>query len=73
MNLVYYRNKCIGCGACLTISSDFWIMNNSDGKVDLSNSKEKNNTFIRKLWVGEESLANEFENICPTKAIKTTK
>lgn len=73
MNLIYYRNKCIACGACLILSSDFWTMNNNDGKVDLIDSKEKNNTFTRKLWHDEEGLANEFENACPTKAIKIIK
>ena len=72
MDLIYQRNKCIGCSACLIISTDFWTMNNENGKVDLSEAKEEKNTFIRKLWDHDESLAKEFEKVCPTKAIKTT-
>ncbi len=67
----YFRDKCIGCGACVIKAPHIWEMNMTDGKADLLDAEEKGNFHIRILWDDEVKIMNEIVAVCPVKAIKT--
>jgi ferredoxin len=67
------RIKCIGCGNCVEVASNTWIMNKADGKADLIGAKE-NKGFFTLLASDDEYQNNlEAEKICPVKIIRIEK
>jgi len=74
MKIVHYRNKCIGCNACVEIASSFWRISKKDGKADLINSIRKNNDIFV-LEINELDLEANLiaERDCPMNIIKIEK
>ncbi|MFA6946729.1 MAG: ferredoxin [Pedobacter sp.] len=68
--IIYYRNKCIGCGICCETHPDIWAMSKKDGKAVLLNASSKKDIYI--LDVNDEaSGAYQFlVKACPVNIIK---
>ena len=49
----HIRPECIGCGACVAIAPDFWVMDDNDNKADLKK--------CRKTMNGSEIVKEELE------------
>lgn len=70
MKLLYFENKCIGCGACAIACPDFWILSEESGKAILTGSieKKKGNYYLD-IFAEEQHKAEKSKASCPTKAI----
>lgn len=62
------REKCIGCGTCVAVCSDFWQMN-EDGKATLKGSKDAGNGIFE-LEADDPGCNKEAESACPVQIIK---
>jgi len=65
------RNRCIGCGYCLSAEHNFWVISPSDGKIttkEFINTKEQ----TLKVTVPIEILDSVIESCgnCPTGVFK---
>lgn len=69
----HYRNKCIGCFACVEIAGEQWRMSKKDGKSVLLNAVEKRGTWSVEVHDDEADLNRIAEKTCPVKAIKVAK
>ncbi len=67
--VLHYKEKCLGCAYCVEAAPALFQVNDSDGKVDLIGSKEKNG--IQSLSVNDALLdeAKEAAELCPAKII----
>ncbi len=64
--IVFEREKCIGCGACVSVCPSFWETSN-DGKVDLKEGVEEDGNFKREM---EDAGCNqEASQSCPVQCI----
>ncbi|MCG3165344.1 MAG: hypothetical protein POELPBGB_01107 [Bacteroidia bacterium] len=73
IRIIHFREKCVGCNACVEAAPFRWRISRKDGKSILIGGKERKNVFS--LLTGEdEFLANisASEN-CPVKIIKLEK
>ncbi len=68
--IIYYRNKCIGCGICFEMQPELWRLSKKDGKVTLLWSVAKKDLFILPLNKDLEQQCREVANACPVKIIK---
>jgi len=67
--IIYYKNKCIGCGACYERQPGRWRMSRKDGKANLIDSTVKKKIeFVNSMDSIQISL--DIANACPMKAIK---
>ncbi len=71
MKIVYDREKCIGCGSCVVICSDFWEIG-KDNKAILRKSKLNPKTAKYEIffeWSDEKGCNSDAVEVCPVKAI----
>ncbi len=70
VRIIYYRNKCIGCGACAEAAPGHWRMSKKDGKSTLLNGIAKNGTF--QSYIDDEELEKNKSAAanCPVSIIK---
>lgn len=68
--IIYYRNKCIGCGICCESHPDSWAMSKKDGKAVLLNAAKNKDLYI--LDVNDATIRTYqfLEKACPVKIIK---
>ncbi len=73
IRITHFRNKCIGCNACVETAPDRWRMSKKDGKSVLIGGKEKRS--ITTVIVGDDELdVNRIaEKMCPTNIIQVEK
>ncbi len=64
--IIFEKDKCIGCGTCSAICSDFWEMGD-DGKANLKESTEKEGNFERE--VEKEGCNSDAQDSCPVQCI----
>lgn len=68
--VLFFRNKCIGCNACVEAAPQRWRMSHKDGKSNLLKSIEKKGIYQAVLSEDElESNIKAAEN-CPVKIIR---
>lgn len=68
--IIHDRNKCIGCGACVSICPGFWEMGD-DNKSILKGASVAGSKFeleLDKIECNDEAAEN-----CPVKCIKVEK
>ena len=70
LQIRYYRNKCIGCNACVEAAPNRWRVSRKDGKSTLIGGKENNGVFIASVHEGERFDNEKAANNCPVKIIK---
>ena len=68
--IVFYRNKCIGCGICFEQYPVFWRMSRKDGKANLVNSTVKRGVFVLTINDFVKQEMKGIANDCPIKIIK---
>jgi ferredoxin len=70
ISIIQYRDKCIGCNACVEAAPDRWRMSKKDGKCTLVGATEKKGIYH--LHVGEEELMANLQAAenCPVRIIK---
>ncbi len=71
--ILYYRNKCIGCNACVEAAPAHFRMSRKDGKSTLIDGKERKGVFSKQADNGQtDELQNAASN-CPVKIIQVQK
>lgn len=68
-SIVYYIDKCIGCGLCKTANPSLWQMSTKSGKAELIGSIKKKSHYILSLPKDDAILAQKSKEACLTKAI----
>ncbi len=69
-NIIFYRNKCIGCGICFEMQPALWRLSKKDGKASLLKSIPKKDLFVLPAGNPVLPLAKEVALACPVKIIK---
>ncbi len=69
MKIIYNRENCIGCGACVSACPDHWVMGGG-GKAILKDSKEKGGKKVKEIE--EEGCNRKAAESCPVEVIKIT-
>lgn len=70
VQIIYYRNKCIGCNACVEVADSRWRISQRDGKCVLIDGVEKKGIYI--AHVGNSELPDGLRAAasCPLKCIQ---
>lgn len=71
ITISHKRNKCIGCGACVTAASKYWKMNNEDGLADLVGGKiNKNGVVSAEIDEIDYEVNKKAADACPVNIIE---
>ena len=65
--LQHEQDVCIGCGACVAVAPDFWVMN-EDGKAEIVNGKHISQN-LQELELDEIGPNKEAAEVCPVNCI----
>jgi ferredoxin len=70
IRIIQFREKCIGCNACIEAAFSRWRMSRKDGKSVLIGGAAKKNIYS--VIVGDEERAANLlaAQNCPTKIIQ---
>lgn len=68
--LFHYRNRCIGCNACVEIAFQRWRMSKKDGKAVLLGALEKKGIY--QITLADDELPENIQAMeaCPVKVIQ---
>ncbi len=66
--IIHEQKKCIGCGSCAAVCSDFWTMEDN-GKAKLKGAKEVGDGIFE-LEVDNIACNKEAASVCPVQCIK---
>ncbi|MFA6541778.1 MAG: ferredoxin [Bacteroidota bacterium] len=73
IRITHFRNKCIGCNACVEVAPDRWRVSKKDGKSVLLGGKEKRG-ITTVIVTDDELKANTIASkMCPTNIIHIEK
>lgn len=64
--VIHERDKCVGCGACVSICPRLWRMG-EDGLAELKNGEREGGKF--KLEIETLSCAKNSAEVCPVNCI----
>jgi ferredoxin len=70
LQILYYRNKCIGCNTCVEAAPYRWRMSKKDGKATLLQGVEKKSIFQTTVSLEEEYDNQIAAKNCPVKVIQ---
>ncbi|MCX8143988.1 MAG: ferredoxin [Bacteroidia bacterium] len=70
VRIIHYRQKCIGCNACVEAAEQRWRMSKKDGKSVLLGSKEKKGIYSAIVNEQEYESNLEAAKNCPVNIIK---
>lgn len=73
IRIYHYRQKCIGCNACVEANKNRWRISRKDGKCILIGGKEIKNVFRIEVNDDEYSLNVKAAKNCPVRIIKVEK
>lgn len=68
--LIHYRQRCIGCNACVEIAFERWRMSKKDGKAVLLGAIEKKGVFQADILYEEVDDNLRVIAACPINIIK---
>ena len=68
--LIHYRNRCIGCNACVEISYQRWRMSKKDGKAVLLGSKDKKGFWAVAILEQDVEVNQKAAQACPVNIIQ---
>lgn len=73
ISIIQYRNKCIGCNACVEAAFYRWRISTKDGKCTLVGGKEKKGIFY--LVAGDDEYEDNLNAAkhCPVNIIRVEK
>jgi ferredoxin len=70
IQIIYHRDKCIGCNSCSDLSPYRWNINEQDGKSNLVGSVLRKNIYVLQTSDDEmEDCMNASDN-CPVNIIE---
>lgn len=71
IQIIYYRQKCTGCNACVEADSRRWRISKKDGKSVLLKGKEKKGIYFFVTDNEDDFVkSKKAEMNCPMKIIK---
>lgn len=70
IRVIHYRNKCIGCFACVAVAPSTWRMSKKDGKSVLLGSVEKKGAWSVLIEEDEWKENTTAEKMCPARVIQ---
>lgn len=73
IRIIHYRQKCIGCNACVEAAAHRWRMSKKDGKSVLIDAKEKKGIYSVVVHIDEYESNLEAARNCPVNIIKVEK
>ena len=65
--IIHEREKCIGCGSCVSICPEYWEMGD-DGKSNLKGGAAEGKNFVKELE--DAGCCKEAAESCPVSCIK---
>ncbi|MGL1889861.1 MAG: ferredoxin [Reichenbachiella sp.] len=68
--ITQYRDKCIGCNACVEVAPDRWRISKKDGRCTLVGGKEKKGIYHVDAHDHELEENKRAANSCPVNIIK---
>lgn len=68
--ITYFRNKCIGCNACVEAAPDRWRVSRKDGRCTLIDGKEKRGIYSTVVAMDEYDRNVMASKNCPVKIIR---
>ena len=73
IKIIHERWKCIGCGSCVAVDQDRWVMAD-DNFADLKESKHSQTPegTLEERHCEEMGKSKEAEEICPVNCIHVT-
>lgn len=66
----FFREKCIGCGACVQNAPQYWEISSQDGKSILKGGRAEKGIFIIPIMKEEISEQKKVVQDCPMHIIK---
>ena len=73
IQIIYQRNKCIGCNYCIELAPNRWKMNKKDGKSVLLGSRNKKEFYIAEVHDKEYEVNKASAKVCPVNIIRINK
>lgn len=70
IRIIHYREKCIGCNACVEVADFRWRISRKDGKCTLVGGAEKKGIYMALVDNDEEEANRLAAANCPVKIIK---
>lgn len=70
IRILHYREKCIGCNACVEAAPDRWRMSRTDGKSTLVGSTTKKGIQTVMIHADELEENRKAAMNCPVKVIR---
>ncbi|MFA6468486.1 MAG: ferredoxin [Bacteroidota bacterium] len=70
IRITQFRNKCIGCNACVEVAPYRWRISKKDGKSVLLQGTEKKGVFSAIVADDEYHENTVAARMCPTNIIK---
>jgi ferredoxin len=68
--IIFYRDKCVGCGICFEQQPELWRMSKKDGKATLLNSVAKKDVLVLSVSEAMEEKTRKVARECSVKIIK---
>ncbi|PCJ51846.1 MAG: ferredoxin [Planctomycetota bacterium] len=68
--IIHFRNDCIGCGNCVEYSSEYWELDDHDGKANLIGAQEKRGIFSKSIEPFDEEINQQAADSCPVNIIQ---
>ena len=68
--LIHYRQRCIGCNACVEIDYEHWRMSKKDGKATLVKGIEKKGVFQLEIGYEDVEVSERVIKACPVNVIQ---
>ncbi len=73
IRIIHFREKCIGCNACVELAPDRWRMSKKDGKSVLLEGEENRGIYTAVVGDDEFKINHAAARTCPTNVIKVEK
>ncbi len=70
IQIVYKRDKCIGCNYCIELAPGRWRMNKKDGRSVLLGSRSKKGLYTVEVDEVEYEANKASAQVCPVKIIR---
>ncbi len=70
VRITYFRDKCIGCNACVEAAPDRWRVSRKDGRCALVGGKAKRTVFHALIDADEHDRNAKAAANCPVKIIR---
>ncbi|MBP9186474.1 MAG: ferredoxin [Bacteroidia bacterium] len=69
IQVIQFRNKCIGCNACVEVDSSRWAISRKDGKCTLVGAKAKKDIYMVNVPDFQLEELKKAAEVCPVKII----